>query len=103
MGAAIPGGAYQGEGENNKRDEPMELKGKTTTTSVSGQRDEKRGTDSYAEIKAPTKVGSRTSVPYSKVLPGYRKAAEAAMNKNKVPTKHKKRVKDYFDSLSGGK
>ena len=103
MGAATAGGAYQGEGENFKRDDPMELKGKTLTVGVTGKRDENRGTDSYSEIKAPTKVGSRTSVPYSKVLPGYKRAAESAMNKNKVPAKHKKRVKDYFDSLSGGK
>ncbi|MBL8068359.1 MAG: hypothetical protein JNM28_07900 [Armatimonadetes bacterium] len=96
------GGSYQGEGENPKGD-PMELEGKGNITAVRGERNEQKGTDAYTEIKAPTMVGSRTSVPYGQVLPGYRKTAESAVNNNKVKGKHKERVKEYFEQLSGGK
>jgi len=95
------GGAYQGEGENEKGD-PMELEGKGKITAIRGERDEKRGQDAYSEIKAPTMVGSRTSVPYDKVLPGYKKTAESAVSNNKVKGKHRDRVREYFDQLSGG-
>lgn len=101
-GGPGPGGSYQGEGENPKQD-PMQLQGKGNITAIRGERDEQKGTDSYTEIKAPTMVGSRTSVPYSQVLPGYRKTAESAVGNNKVKGKHKQRVKEYFDQLSGGK
>lgn len=95
------GGSYQGEGENQKQD-PMELEGKGNITAVRGERDEKKGNDAFTEIKAPTMVGSRTSVPYDQVLPGYKKSAESAVNSNKVKGKHRERVKDYFEKLSGG-
>ncbi len=96
------GGNYQGEGENEKGD-PMELEGKGKITAIRGERDEKRGQDAYTEIKAPTMVGSRTSVPYDKVLPGYKKTAESAVSNNKVKGKHRDRVREYFEQLSGGK
>ncbi|QYK52083.1 MAG: hypothetical protein KF824_07405 [Fimbriimonadaceae bacterium] len=95
------GGAFQGEGENQKGD-PMTLDGKGNPTAVRGSRDENRGTDAYTEIKAPTMVGSRTSVPYKEVLPQYKKSAESAVNNNQVKPKHRQRVKEYFESLSSG-
>jgi hypothetical protein len=101
-GSANQGGSYRGEGENQKQD-PMELKGKGNVTAVRGERDEERGNDAYTEIKAPTMVGSRTSVPYSSVLPGYKKSAESAVNSNKVKGKHRQRVREYFEQLSGAK
>lgn len=96
------GGSYQGEGENPKRDDPMEMSGKGNVTAVRGERDEKRGNDSFSEIKAPTMLGSRTSVPYQEALPGYKKTAESAVSNNKVKGKHRQRVKEYFEQLSGG-
>lgn len=95
------GGNYQGEGENEKGD-PMTLEGKGKITAIRGDRDEKRGNDTYSEIKAPTMMGSRTSVPYDKVLPGYKKSAESAVSNNKVKGKHRDRVREYFEQLSGG-
>ncbi|MFM9874329.1 MAG: hypothetical protein ACKVQS_12795 [Fimbriimonadaceae bacterium] len=95
------GGAYQGEGENEKGD-PLTLEGKGKITAIRGERDEKRGQDAYTEIKAPTMVGSRTSVPYDKVLPGYKKTAESAVSNNKVKGKNRERVREYFEQLSGG-
>lgn len=97
----VDGGSFQGEGENQKGD-PMKLDAKGNPTAVRGSRDEKRGTDAYTEIKAPTMVGSRTSVPYKEVLPQYKKSAESAVNNNQVKPKHRQRVKEYFESLSGG-
>ncbi|MBX3114061.1 MAG: hypothetical protein KF836_05790 [Fimbriimonadaceae bacterium] len=100
-GGGRDGGAFQGEGENQKGD-PMTLDGKGNPTAVRGSRDENRGTDAYTEIKAPTMVGSRTSVPYKEVLPQYKKSAESAVNNNQVKPKHRQRVKEYFESLSSG-
>jgi len=100
-GGGKDGGMFQGEGENQKGD-PMTLDGKGNPTAVRGSRDENRGTDAFTEIKAPTMVGSRTSVPYKEVLPQYKKSAESAVNNNQVKPKHRQRVKEYFESLSGG-
>lgn len=100
-GGGRDGGVFQGEGENQKGD-PMTLDGKGNPTAVRGSRDENRGTDAYTEIKAPTMVGSRTSVPYKEVLPQYKKSAESAVNNNQVKPKHRQRVKEYFESLSSG-
>ena len=52
------------------------------------------------EIKAPTTVGNRSSVPYTQVLPSYKKKAESAMNRQEIPKEHQKRVKAYFESLN---
>lgn len=101
--APMPGGAYQGEGENRMNQDPQELQGKTDTKAVKGQRDPSKGTESYVEIKAPTTLGTKTSVPYDKVLPQYKDKAEKAMSNKSIPKKHEKRVKDYFNSLGGKK
>lgn len=68
-----------------------------------GERAEQGKEERYIEIKAPTKPGDRASVPYLKVLPKYKKAAEKALKRSEIPKAHEKRVRDYFDSLSGGK
>lgn len=93
---------YQGEGENAKSDTEMALEGKTNTTAVKGQRQDK-GSEEFVEIKAPTMVGSKTSVPYDQVLPKYQKSAESALGAKKIPKKHEQKVKEYFDSLGGSK
>lgn len=96
------GGMNFGEGQNRKQERTEALKGTTNPFAVRGSRQEK-GDESFEEIKAPTTVGNRTSVPYNKVLPKYKKSAESAMDGKKIPKKHEERVKEYFDSLSGGK
>ncbi|MCW5937765.1 MAG: hypothetical protein KIT11_10730 [Fimbriimonadaceae bacterium] len=95
---------FQNTGRVNKSDKEMETKGKGSSTAVKGQWGEK-GQEWTLEVKAPTKVGSRSSVPYRQVLPSYRKAAEKAMNTDKIPREQEKRVREYFDSLNetGGK
>jgi hypothetical protein len=88
----------------NKLDKGVAGEGKTFETSVTGQRREDgKGEETYIEIKGPTSVGNRSSVPYKQVLPSYRKKAEEAIDRKKIPKQHEKRVKEYFDSLNGGK
>jgi hypothetical protein len=54
---------------------------------------------SAGETKGAPDESSPSSVPYSEVLPGYRKTAEDALAKEKVPPAYRTRVKDYFSSL----
>jgi len=78
-------------------------KGTTNTTSIRGQQRPSSQPQQYVEIKAPTTVGDRTSVPYQNILPSYKRKAESALNRQEIPKEHQKRVKEYFDSLTGGK
>ena len=88
----------------NKLDKGEAGQGKTTETQITGQRREDgKGEETYIEIKGPTNVGNRSSVPYKSVLPSYKKKAEQAIDRQKIPKQHEKRVKEYFDSLNGGK
>ncbi|MCC7229724.1 MAG: hypothetical protein IT203_04970, partial [Fimbriimonadaceae bacterium] len=57
----------------------------------------------YIEIKGPTTIGNRSGVKYTKVLPSYKRKAEQAIERKTIPKQHEKRVKEYFESLSGGK
>jgi myosin heavy subunit len=83
--------------ENGKQGE-----GSTTLTQIKGQKRD-TGDEAYVEIKGPTSVGNRSGVKYTKVLPSYRKKAEEAIAKKTIPKQHEKRVKEYFESLAGGK
>lgn len=94
-------GIFMDTGHVNKLDKPEEGKGKTFETQVSGARRE-TGEESYVEIKAPTLVGNRTSVPYKSVLPSYKKKAEQALGRQEIPKEHEKRVRAYFESLTKG-
>jgi hypothetical protein len=38
-------------------------------------------------------------VPYTEVISDYKKAAENALSKEKIPPAYRTRVKDYFSSL----
>lgn len=89
-------------GKVNHNPNGKEGGGQTTITQIKGDR-QKNGEESYIEIKGPTSVGTRSSVKYTKVLPSYKKKAEEAIGKKSIPKQHEKRVKEYFDSLSGGK
>ncbi|MGV3616174.1 MAG: hypothetical protein ACO1SV_12640 [Fimbriimonas sp.] len=86
-------------GRVNKLEKEEAGAGKATATMVNGQRREGTGEEAYIEIKAPTTVGNRSSVPYVKVLPNYRKKAESALDRQQIPKEHEKRVREYFNSL----
>lgn len=102
-GAGGPGSQeyFPDTGKINESD-GLETKGDGLPMAVRGERDDKRGSESYIEIKSPTAPGARSSVPYNKVLPKYTDRAEKDLGKQKVPKKHEERVKNYFDSLNGG-
>ena len=90
---------WQGDtGHINKLDKREASQGKTTTSVITGDRQDK-GEETYIEVKGPTNVGTRTSVPYQKVLPSYKRKAEQAIQRHNIPKQHEKRVKQYFDSL----
>ena len=89
-------------GKINKSEKGEQGQGSTSLTQIKGDR-QKNGDESYIEIKGPTTVGNRSGIKYTKVLPSYRKKAEEAMNKKAIPKQHEKRVKEYFESLTGGK
>lgn len=87
-------------GRVNKLNKPVETKGKGQAEFVATQRDDARsGQETYIEIKAPTTVGTMSSVPYRQVLPKYKEKAESAVRKSQIPKEHQARVKKYFDSL----
>ena len=54
---------------------------------------------SAGETKGAPDTAAPASVPYTAVFPSYKKAAENALSKERVPAAYRKRVKDYFDSL----
>lgn len=86
----------------NKLDKEAAGQGSAKTTVISGDRRE-QGEESYIEIKGPASLGAKSSVPYKKVLPSYKKKAEEALKRQDIPKEHEKRVKEYFDSLTGGR
>ena len=88
-------------GHIHKLDKAVESKGTTTTDVISGQQRPSSGPQPYVEIRAPSLVGNRTSVPYREVLPSYERKAESALNRQQIPKEHQRRVKEYFDSLTG--
>ena len=51
------------------------------------------------ETKGAPDTASPASVPYTAVLSDYRKAAENALAKEKVPPAYRTRVKQYFERL----
>lgn len=83
--------------------------------SNSGPKGELKPSDNV--VKAPSQVGESgmvfsagettgapdsntgASVPYTEVVSDYKKAAESALSKEKVPPAYRNRVKDYFSSL----
>ncbi len=55
---------------------------------------------STGETKGAPDSASPVSVPYTEVITDYRKAAENALAREKVPPAYKTRVKEYFGSLN---
>ena len=93
---------YRDIGQVPQNEKEEDIKAKSDVKAVKGQRQEK-GDEAYMEIKGPASLGERSKTPYFKVMPKYRKQAEEALNKDKIPKEHQKRVRDYFDSLNRGK
>ncbi|MDO8684156.1 MAG: hypothetical protein Q7N50_11810 [Armatimonadota bacterium] len=54
---------------------------------------------SAGETMGAPDAAAPASVPYTDVLTNYNKAAEKALDKEKVPPAYRSRVKDYFNSL----
>ncbi len=97
-------GIWQGDtGKIHKLDKPEASRGTTTTDVVNPDQRPSTGPQAYVEIRAPSTVGNRTSVPYRDVLPSYQKKAESALDRQQIPKEHQERVKKYFESLTGPK
>ncbi len=79
-----------------------DIKAKADAKMIKGERQE-GGEETYIEIKGPSGLGERSKTPYYKVLSKYRKQAEDALDKDKIPKEHQARVKNYFESLNKGK
>ena len=94
---------FSNTGMVHKSDKPEKSLGKTSLTAIKGQRDESKPGETYIDFKAPTMVGTRSSIAYTKDMLSYKKKAEQAMDRQKIPKEHQKRVKEYFDSLTRGK
>jgi hypothetical protein len=88
-------------GEVPMNDKEQSIKSSAMPISVKGDRRE-TGPESYIEIKGPTGLGAKSSTPYTKVLPKYKKQAEQAVQRQQIPREHQKRVKEYFESLERG-
>lgn len=97
-GSAMHGGAFSNTEFVYKLPKGVKGAGKATPTMVMGSQ-RLVGEETFVEIKAPTTVGTRSSIPYMKALPSYKQKAEEAMRDDKIPKEHEKRVKAYFEGL----
>ena len=88
-------------GHLHPSEKPLASKGRTTPEMVSGLRRE-GGEEAYVEVRGPASAGARSTVPYTQVLAKYRKQAEEAISRKRIPKSRLKRVKDYFESLNKG-
>ncbi|MEQ1822060.1 MAG: hypothetical protein ABL949_06105 [Fimbriimonadaceae bacterium] len=93
---------YRDIGMVPQNDKPEDIKATQDLKVIKGQRQD-QGDERYIEIRGPSGLGQKSKTPYFKVLPQYKKKAEDALDKDKIPREHQKRVKEYFDSLAGGK
>jgi hypothetical protein len=102
-GDTTPGVWQGGIGQVYKLDKPTPSRGSTTTSVISGSSRDATGPQAYVEIRAPSLVGNRSGVPYQNVLPSYERKAESALERQQIPKEQQKRVKEYFESLTGSK
>ena len=86
-------------GRVNKNENGKEGKGKGLPLFAPTQRGDGPGPETFVEIKGPTTVGTRSSIPFQAEIPEYREKAESAIRQNAIPKKHQKRVHDYFTGL----
>jgi|GEM_PF-768447 len=96
-GSPAPGGGF---GADNANTGPHgKINDVKTAEKVTSQVGESGMVFSSGESKgAPDQVGA-AKVPYTAVMPGYKKAAEDSLQRDQVPPAYRKRVKDYFGSL----
>lgn len=94
------GSGQGGFGADNRntgpREKPREVKNTIKAPSAIGDSGTVFAT---GEVKGAPDTSTPAAVQYTEVLPSYSKAAEKALNKEKVPPAYRKRVKDYFGSL----
>lgn len=93
---------YSGTDQVNKNKDEQDIKATTESHAVRGERAE-QGEETHIEISGPSSPGERSKTPYTNVLPKYQKSAERAIDRQKIPKSQQKRVREYFESLSGGK
>lgn len=89
----------QDNGKVNHSDKALKSEGSTQTSMISGEQRPGGEEQPYVEIKAPATLGNRSSVPYIKVLPSYRRKAESALNRQEISKEDQKRVRAYFEGL----
>ncbi|MBS1720280.1 MAG: hypothetical protein JST35_07530 [Armatimonadetes bacterium] len=85
--------------KNNTSGKNEPPKGGTQTTMIKGKARKDGGPSQYIEIKAPTLLGARSSVPYNQVLPKYRQKADRAIERQQIPKRYQDRVREYFKSI----
>jgi hypothetical protein len=95
---AAPGGPGSGDYQDIKGDVPKGKEGYVTKSSSAVGKEGMIFTT--GETKGAPDDAGPSSVPYYEVLPDYQKAKEKALAKEEVPPAYRKRVTDYFDSLS---
>ena len=83
----------------NHSDTPIAGEGKTSPSFTPGQRGDGPGPETFVEVRGPSNVGLRSSIPMIREVPAYREKAESAIKANAIPKKHVRRVRDYFTGL----
>ncbi len=104
-GQGVPGGPggedrmLNDSGKVNTSGKNVEPGGEAKTSAVRGKPRPEGGPSRYVEIKSPSFVGKRSSVPYNEVLPRYQQRSDRAIERQQIPKKHQNRVRDYFNSI----
>ena len=95
------GGIGSGFGGDNRNTGPRkQTKEVKDLAKVGAQVGESGMVFSAGETKGAPDTANPASVPYTQVITDYRKAAENALAKEKVPPVYRSRVKEYFGSLN---
>ena len=96
-GKGKPGGGMGGDDSNSgprgKISDVKEIVKSPTHVGESGM------VFSAGETTGAPDAAAPAAVPYTDVLPNYKKAAESSLSKERVPPAYRKRVKEYFGSL----
>ncbi len=87
------GGSDANTGPRGKLNEVKDISHSPSMLGESGQ------VYSAGESKGAPTASSPAAVPYTEVYSDYKKSAESALSKEKVPPAYRNRVKDYFSSL----
>lgn len=97
-GSGGPGGGFGADNRNTgPRKKPNDVKNIVRAPSHVG---ESGMVFSAGETTGAPDAAAPAAVPYTDVVSNYKKAAETAISKEKVPPAYRKRVKDYFGSLA---